>query len=508
MTAMTTVSGTRGRLRTIDPLTIAASAVALVVYLLHGFNGGLTRDLGVYSYAGQQVAEGIPPYGGILNRAGPLAHLIPGIGAFVARTIGADDVLGMRVLLMLISVACIGVAYHLSRDIFGSRLAGLATAAAMLSFQGFIEYATYGPREKTAMVLFLLCALLATVHQRWGTTGFFIALATLTWQPVFLAAMTGAVAAVLLGVRSGTLKALLRLGVGGLIPTAITVGSYVAIGQLQLFLDDFLLINARYTDQGSMLLHPPEVWQLMVGAYGWSIWVFLVGFVSVLALSVRALASRTTRREPANAALVGSGVLLVTGTLWSLKAFDGWPDAFFMLPASALGIGGLTVLVGRRIPGRGAVALTVAWAVAATAMSVSYSIGSRDDTLIEQRADVEAVLAALPAKARILSVEAPEPLVLAHQRNYSRLQLFGNGLIDYVDETWPGGSPGYGQWVVDREAALIAYGGRLPLPKWLGPAMSGSYVRVGSSPGWGWYARRTLGRESLDKLRAVLHDRA
>ena len=39
------------------------------------------------------------------------------------------------------------------------------------------------------MVLFLLAALLAMVHRRWFATGVFIALGTLTWQPVFFAAI-------------------------------------------------------------------------------------------------------------------------------------------------------------------------------------------------------------------------------------------------------------------------------------------------------------------------------
>ena len=51
----------------------------MVVYTLRGFHGVLTRDLGVYSYAGQQVADGVPPYLGSLNRAGPLAHVLPGL---------------------------------------------------------------------------------------------------------------------------------------------------------------------------------------------------------------------------------------------------------------------------------------------------------------------------------------------------------------------------------------------------------------------------------------------
>ena len=65
----------------LDPLVLAVGLVALTVYSLHGVRGNLTRDVGLYAYAGQQVADGVPPYLGVLNRAGPLAHAIPGLGA-------------------------------------------------------------------------------------------------------------------------------------------------------------------------------------------------------------------------------------------------------------------------------------------------------------------------------------------------------------------------------------------------------------------------------------------
>ena len=109
------------RLRATDPLVPVVALVSLVVYVLHGFHGMLTRDLGIYSYAGQQVAEGVPPYLGVLNRAGPLAHVLPGVGALVARVGGLDDVITMRVLFMLMAVAAVCTAYLLGRDLFRSR---------------------------------------------------------------------------------------------------------------------------------------------------------------------------------------------------------------------------------------------------------------------------------------------------------------------------------------------------------------------------------------------------
>ena len=496
---------TRRRFRRPDPLVWLSCAAALGVYLLHGFDGRLTRDLGVYSYGGQQVAEGVAPYVAIVNRAGPLGHLIPGIGVVVGRAFGADDVLSMRVLNMLLSIVTIGLVYALGRDLYRSRAAGLAAAAAMLSFQGFLTYATYGPREKTAMVLFVVLALLAMLKQRWGTTGFFIALATLTWQPVFLAAIAGAAVAACLGLPAGRFRALVRIAVGGAIPTAITVGFYAAIGELQVFLDDFLLINARYTKQVSLLDSPADLWKLMHDAYGWSLWVFIVGSLAQLVLTAVVLTRRTTRRTPRGAALAGTGVVFVVGVLWSLKAFNGWPDAFFLLPGAALGIGGIAVVLARWLPSKVALAAVLVWALAATGMAVDYSVSNRDDTLDGQRADVEAVMELLPPDATMLSVESPEPLVLAHKRNISRYQLLGNGLIDYLDDTWPGGEMGYGRWVAEQAPTVITVGSD-QIPGWLSPTLE-NYRRVGRSVGWFWYVRRDVGPETLETLSDVLHDR-
>jgi 4-amino-4-deoxy-L-arabinose transferase-like glycosyltransferase len=134
---------------------VVVCLVAVVVYSLHGFRGYLDRDVALYAYGGQQVVDGVPPYVGVLNRAGPLAHILPGIGVAVARLVGADDLTSIRVVFMLFAVACVGVVYLTTRDVFRSRLAGVAAAAAFLSFTGFVHYATYGPREKTPMTLFL-----------------------------------------------------------------------------------------------------------------------------------------------------------------------------------------------------------------------------------------------------------------------------------------------------------------------------------------------------------------
>ena len=501
---MSTTGDVRTRLARADPLAAVSCLVALVVYLLHGFEGRLTADLGVYAYGGQQVAEGVPPYVAILNRAGPLAHLLPGSAAVVARAVGADDVIAMRVLYMVISVAGIGLAYLLGRDLFRSRLSGVATAAALLCVEGWIDLATYGPREKTVMVVLLLAALLAVVHQRWATTGVLVSLATLTWQPVFFVAMAAVLLAVLLG-GERRLRALLRVAVGGVVPAAIAVLAYVVLGALEEFLDAFLLINARYTRQHRFFDFPAENARDLVHGYGSSLVVLGVGAVVLLVLAVAALVRPDPGHRAERAALVGIAASLLVGLAWSARAFDSWPDALVLLPCAVLGVGGLVGTVERWLPAKAAVALTTAWAVGATAIALNYSVGSRNENLELQREAVETVLATLPADAEVISISAPQPLVLGQLRHPSRLQVFGNGLILYVDDAWPGGREGYAQWISDRSPEVIALGPD-DAPDWLVPVLDEDYARVGRTTGWAWFVHRDVGADTLAALRHDLRD--
>jgi hypothetical protein len=490
------------RLPAIDPLAPLTGLVALAVYLLQGFGGLLSRDLAVYSYGGQQFADGVAPFVAILNRAGPLAHAVPGVGAWVADLVGVDDVVAMRFTLMLVAVATIVVVYLLGRDLFGSRGAGVAAAAAMLSCEGFLRYATLGPREKTTMGCLLALGLLAMVHQRWGTAGAMVALSTLSWQPVAFPAIAALATAALLLPR-GRARAIVRIVVGGVVPTALIMLGYLLIGKLQVFLDAFFLINLRYTEQGGLLANPGLLWSSVLDAYGWSLWVMIAGTLAMLAIGVDA-ARRRTRHTPQGAAFVALAVHVLVCVAWAFKAFNGWPDAFYVFPASVLGIGGLYTLLARRVPARAAIGVLAAWAVVATGLSAATAVRDRSDELDDQQAEVADVMAILPRGARIASVEAPQPLVLAHQRNVSRFQLFGNGLEGYVQDTWPGGIDGYARWLVARRPTVIAVGTQSGMPDWLPPAMGTTYVDVGGRSNWRWWVRTDVGAPVLQRLKSRL----
>jgi hypothetical protein len=476
--------------RRIDWLVVLLGIVATVVYVLHGFDGYLNRDRAIYSYAGQQVAEGVPPYLGILNRAGPLAHVIPGIGVAGARAGGFDDLLGIRLIFMILAVASVCVGYLLARDLFTSRLAGLVAATALLSFHGFIEYATHGPREKTPMVFFLLCTFWALVKRRWLLAGVFVSLAALIWQPSFLVGLAAAGIS-LIGLPSGErMRSMARFLVGGLIPAAVFVVYFIAEGAFKEFIDAYLLINAKYTTPAPLLSDFAQKWTRMQEGYGITLWVIMAGLSALPILTITHI-SRGRWRAPEHISFVAITAASFVGIAWSFRDFNSWPDAFVLLPLAAIGVGAIAKEITARLPAKAALALVLVWTVAAGAVAVTYSTTRSGDRLELQRESVTALLDQLPSDATMLSIGAPHPLFLSGMRNPTRHQTFARGLDRYVDDTWPGGLRGFGEWVGRQEPTIIAFEGG-GVPTWLRPTLHGEYRRVGRAPGWTWFVHRSV----------------
>lgn len=494
-------SGGASRLRAVDPLVPVVAVVSVVVYVLHGFQGALTRDLGIYSYAGQQVAEGVPPYLGVLNRAGPLAHVLPGVGALVARVGGLDDVVTMRVLFMLIATAAVCVAYLLGRDLFRSRAAGLVTAGAMLAFHGFIQYASNGPREKTPMTLFVLGALWAVTHRRWFTAGVLTSLATLCLQTAFFSTFTAVVVGALLLAQGGRVRALVRVALGGLVPVAVLGTWFALAGSLSATWDAFYVINRRYTVPNPLDAERELVWEDLQAAYGVSVWLLLGGTVLLVLVSLAAVSRRARAAEPGLAVLPAMTAGLAAGLAWILREYDAWADLFPVLPFAAVGLGAAFAVAAHGLaptPRRVAGAVL---AGAAVVIALTYSVSTRDDTLEDQRAATDAVLATLPPGATITSIEAPQPLVLTERTNPTRYQMFRSGLQDYMEDTWPGGLDGFKRDLVADGPDLVAVGETVS-QRWRA-SIQPDYVYVGSAPMWEWYARASLGEDTIAELRAA-----
>lgn len=489
----------------IDPRGPALAVVALAVFLLHGYDAPLNRDLGLYAYSGQRVADGTPPYVGVLNRAGPFAHLVNGAGALIARILGTDDVLTMRVVMTVLAALTVWVLYLLGRDLLSSPLAGMVAATSLLLFREIFEFATGGPREKTTMLLLVVVALWAILHRRWAAAGVAVAFATLTWQPSFFLAAPAAAGALLCLPRGELVRGVARFAAGG---TFTTIGFGVVFwlwGALHDFLECFLLINLRYTTQTSgvqLLLDEPS--QLYSG-FELDVVLLLAGLAVLLALAVLRV-RRLDRDDAAQGALVGLGLATIASVAWALfVALQRWPDVMVMTPLASLGLAGLVhrVLLRGRLPaGRRAGAVT-ALSVVSVVVAGWTSFHSRSDELVQQRAQVAAVLAAAPPGTTVASVGAPQVLVLSNRVNPSRYQMFVNGFDQYFADNYPGGLQGISDLIASENPTLLAFD-RVDRYPFLADLVHDRYTRLGRGVECLWYATRDLSEPELQRLRAAV----
>ncbi len=482
-----------------DPAVVGL--VSLLVYALHGFDGDLDRDLGVFTYGGLQVSHGTPPYVGVFNSVGPLADAVPGLAIRLGRFVGADPVLSERLFFTVLSALCCSLLCVLARDALGSRAAGFLAPAVFLTFHDFSHLASDGPREKTTMVVFLLGCLILLGRRRWALAGACAALATLTWQPVLAVALAALAAAVLLDQRDTKLRILLRFTVGGLVPSAVTVAYFLAAGALSRALDGFIVINVGYTSQPSLLTRPSEIETTLRSAYGWSLPLAIGGLVALFVLGVRAVPfARRPTVSPVAVRLVTCAAGGFVGTVWTVLVVNGAPDLFELLPLAALGVAGVALLLLSRLSQRTALAGVAVIVSLGVVAGLVESVTTRDDALILQRADVEAVLGTQPADATVVSLSAPQVLALSGRESPVPYQLMTGNQERYLDATYPGGMAGFQRTLVDLHPTFVVVG-RASRVAWARSWLDTDYWRVGGNDGWWWYLARSTGSDALLRAR-------
>jgi hypothetical protein len=476
-----------------------AGLVALVVYSLHGFQASLDRDQATFVYGGVRFAHGTPPYRGIFNSVGPLGDMVAGTGTRIGWLLGLDSVTGARLIYLVLSAACVSGVSVLAREALRSRAAGVLAPAVFLTFASFLKLATAGPREKTVMVLCLEVALVLLLRRRWFAAGVLTALATLTWQPVILAAAAAALVAIL---TSGTprLRTLASYVVGGAVPTALLTAYFLAEGALRVSYWGFIRVNIGYTRQPNII----DSWSLLTHDYRWSLVVVIAGWLGVVAVGFLALArwrrARSLDDVDRHLLVLGAGGL-VAG-LWSCYQINGGADLYVVLPFAAVGLAAALQLLGARL-GRpyarrfGALLVVVA-VVAAGAEAVS----TRDHRLPLERRDVARTIAAVPPGSSVLSISAPEVLVLLHRSNPYPWQLSNGAISRFLDDHLDGGLAGYAARIERLHPTLIAIGHRT-VDGWIQPVLDRDYTRIGRADHWTWYAANSLGRPTLRHLRAV-----
>lgn len=488
-----------------------AGLTALVIYLLQGFEAGLSRDPAVFLYGGEHAAHGTPPYVAIFNSVGPLSDGLPAMVIWVGDRFGADPVLAVRISFAVISAACGALVFALARTALRSTAAGVVAFGVFLTFGTFTALATGGPREKTAMVAFLVAALLCVLGRRWWWAGCFAALATLTWQPALAPAAVAAVVGILLTERA-RLRAAVRYLLGGLVPSAVVVAYFAAQGALAEAVSGFIVFNVRDAEQPSMFDDGSRIWQMMWHGYHASLIVALAGLLTLFVRGFLAARRRGSDLESPEAAARRVGLVVcstagIAAVGWTILVVNGAPDLFVVLPFAALGAAALVQVVTDHLSRRLRVIVSAVVCVAGVVTGTAYSLGLHDhdlDHLDEQRAEVTALIGALPPGSTVLSVNAPQVLVLSGRDNPTPYQIFSRSMHDHLERTYPGGLAGYEQTVAELAPTAIAVGTQFD-DAVVDELIHRDYVPVDVTPYWTWYVRRDVGEDVLARIAEVVN---
>ena len=270
-------------------------------------------------------------------------------------------------------------------------------------------------------------------------------------------------------------------------------------------MDGFLLINLTHTSEPSPVTHVDQTREILSGGYGWSLVLVLLGLATVLAC----LAPPVRRRLGVGTGFAAVGLGGVAALAWSLYALNGAADLFVVLPFAAIGDATLVLAVLRPwvdsstlLSWRQSIPATLV-TLALLGASAAQAMSQRDDRLEQQQASAAAVLGVVPSDVTILSLSAPQALVLTGRANPSRFQLFTIGFGNYVDDVWPGGIEGYADWFRSTKPELVAVDAKFEKGV-LEDVLQDGYVRVGGAPTWLWYASVDLPPEQLQALRSAL----
>lgn len=431
---------------------LLATLASMAVYAIFGFQGWLYRDDAIYLYAGQQLAEGVPPYQSVYDHKTPLAPILTGLSIAAGRAVGADDVLAARLLFWLLSGLCGGVLWLLAGRLWGSHLAGWLASLALTGFWTFGREAASGPQAKTPMVLFHLTFLHFAASGRWMAAGAAAALATWTWQPGIFFTAVACGAPLLNGRRPWRQRwrdaKLAAIGV--VIPSLILFGYFAMVGAFGDLLDGSIFFNFLYLDQPPFILTERILAPLYALVRGFTLMapLAIAGFAYLLLhghLMVRDAVLRD-RDWPAWAAVYLS---LPFPVFWTIGDFQGAADLYPFLAYFALGTGGLLWRMSEGIAAAHAHPLVTPRSVGigvclllALSSALLYA-SNRERMLGDQRYSAQLIRQQLGSDARLATIGAPEALVLLGERNPNRYLFLIRGVDARVVAETPGGAEGF-----------------------------------------------------------------
>jgi hypothetical protein len=389
--------------------------------------------------------------------------LFSGGAIAIGRSFGADDVHAVRVGYLVLTGLSVVAGYLAATLLFGSIEAGLLGAAAFAAFRAFAMDGLGGPNPKTPGVLLATLATALLVRRRWFWAGAAGSLAALTWQPLAVYVLVAFGAACAWSEPGRRLRAAFAVLVGAAIPALGTAAYFVGARAWSELWESAVVIALTGTQRRAATLperigHIVSVVDRDFGASGLLLWGGLAALGVLAAIRVRrGWRDRASLiRDPI---LLGVSVPLVALLAFSLIDFQGYDDAYPLLPYAALGVAGIGAAASARAwrgtagRARNAIGLVAIGLVLASLASYSAPRPA-DATLVTQRRDA-AEVDALLGDGVLYALGNPALLVLTDRTNPSRFILLSAGVDRWVVEHTPGGLDGWLQRIEATEADMI-----------------------------------------------------
>ncbi|MGZ4501982.1 MAG: hypothetical protein ACXVXD_16250 [Nocardioidaceae bacterium] len=447
----------------------AAVAVGVALFTRFGIDGTLTRDEGIYTYSGQQLAHGVPPYASIFDPKAPLATMLAGGAVAVARALGRDDIALIRGAFFVCACLTVLAVYLLAARLFRSPLAGLVAAVVFASFRGFAAHALSGPDAKTPGILMLVVSMWLLTRRSWFWGAFAGSLAFLVWQPLLFYPAVACLVAVLNGTPGRRAGALGRALAGAALPVAATVAYFAAVGALHRLVEAAVLfpLTGIVRGQETVPARLAHIVSVVNGDYGFSAKLFWAGLALLLLLVVGHVARHPEGLGPALRDPLVCVVLLTLATqVWYASTdFQSFPDLYPLLAYPALGLGGAAAAAVGALRRPALRSVGVAGALAALAVLTVFSWGAftrdplNDHGLDAQRADACALRRLVAPGDPLYSLGDPAPLALTHRTNPDRFIFLGSGVDQWKVAHLRGGFPAWTAQVRVSGAQVVVFQG-------------------------------------------------
>jgi len=316
-------------------IEVALALTAILVISAYGITEfPIVKDMGFFSYIGQEILRGYKPYSTVYEVKPPALFYFYAVAMSVFSFL--PQYMSIRVFMLLVMALAIVLLYRIVLESTGDRLLSALSALIFLSFNYAMELAILGD-SKYVGLLFSFLAILLSFRRKPLLAGACASVAFLFWQPFGVALFAPVAMLVMDGdLRPFKTGGFIKTAIGFAIPIAVLVAYFAYIGSLADLVDFSIVYALMYESQG---IFYSGLWKLAMAAASFSSEFFFLVAGGVGALYVAwKFASETFKGRlwptlQDNRRAVVFAVPFIMLALVFIKKFDGGSTFAVILPA-------------------------------------------------------------------------------------------------------------------------------------------------------------------------------